>query len=62
MANAVTEKLIKLKRDKALASLSGVWDKSGGAKFDNEVDLSTWRSNLWSSWENRLKTNEKVSG
>lgn len=58
VAKAVEEKLALIKQEKAFGELKGVWDKTKGAKFFTQRELSSWRNSLWSSFEKKLSKNE----
>lgn len=53
IANAVEDKLNRIKRDKGLEELAGIWDKAGGFKFSTDKELTQWRRKLWASFDRR---------
>jgi len=54
VSEALEEKLTKIKREKAIEELAGIWKKAGGIPFKNDKELSLWRKKLWSSFDKRL--------
>ena len=54
VSEALEEKLTKIKREKAIEELAGIWKKAGGIPFRNDKELSLWRKKLWSSFDKRL--------
>lgn len=59
IAEALREKIARIKREESLKKLKGVWDKAGGISFRSEKELKAWRKSLWSSTEKRF---HKISG
>ncbi len=56
IANAVEDKLNRIKRDKGLEELAGSWDKHGGFKFSTDKELTQWRRKLWASFDRRTSS------
>ena len=60
IANAVSEKIAKIKREEGLKKLKGVWTKAGGPAFKSDKEVTAWRRALWSSTDARLE--KRISG
>lgn len=60
IAEALKEKITRMKREEGLKKLKGIWDKAGGVSFKSERELRTWRRSLWSSAEKRFT--RRISG
>lgn len=60
IAEALKEKIARIKRGESFKELKGVWDKAGGIPFKSERELRTWRRSLWSSTEKRFT--KRISG
>lgn len=60
IAEALKEKITRMKREESLKKLKGIWDKAGGVSFRSNRDLRTWRRSLWSSAEKRFT--KRISG
>jgi len=54
IAEALAEKIAKMKREESLKKLKGIWDKAGGVAFNSDKELKTWRKGLWSAAEKRF--------
>ena len=60
IAEALKEKIARMKREESLRKLKGIWGKAGGVPFRSNRDLRAWRRSLWSSAEKRFT--RKISG
>lgn len=55
IAEAVKEKIARIKREKSLKKLKGMWTKAGGPDFKADKEVTAWRRNLWASTDTRLE-------
>lgn len=54
IAEALKEKITRMKREESLKKLKGIWAKAGGISLKSEKDIKAWRKSLWSSAEKRF--------
>jgi len=60
IAEALKEKIARIKREESLKKLKGIWTKAGGIDFKSDKELTAWRRSLWASTNVRL--NKKIRG
>lgn len=54
IAKILREELAEIKCMRAIEKLSGIWDKADGVKLSTDRDISSWRKNLWASFDTKL--------
>lgn len=60
IAEALKEKIARMKREESLKKLKGAWDKAGGISFKSQKELKAWRRSLWTSTEKRFASASKI--